>query len=68
MAGAPKKPPTKLVRMRVSPLLYSYLGTLARTTLLGTSENDVAENLLTSQLKAMREDSYHVKYKVPPDD
>lgn len=67
MAGAPKKPPTKLVRMRVSPLLYSYLGTLAGTTLLGTVENDVAENLLTSLLKAMREDNYHVKNKVPPD-
>ena len=65
MAGAPKKPEPKLIRMNVSKGLYSYLGTLARSTVLGASENDVAATLLTNALKEMREANYHEAFKVP---
>jgi hypothetical protein len=44
-AGAPKKPPTRLIRMRVSAQLHAYLGWLSRNTLLGASENEVATYL-----------------------
>jgi len=56
---------TKLIRMRVSPRLFAYLGVLSRTTLLGASENDVAEYLLTECLKAMLNDRYHDKGRIP---
>ena len=64
MADA-KSDKTKLIRMRVSPRLFDYLGMLSRTTLLGASENDVAEYLLTECLKAMLSERYHEKGKVP---
>ena len=59
MATPPKKPKTILIRMRVSPNLYAYLGILARDTLLGASENDVAEFLLTQRLEQMEHEKYH---------
>lgn len=52
--GAPKKSPTKLLRMRVSAKLYSYLTYLKDNTHLGASENDVAQYLLTEQLSDFR--------------
>ena len=58
---------TKLIRMRVSPRLYDYLGHLARHTLLGASENDVAEHVLTRRLEEMLFADYHEK-KLPRDD
>ena len=59
MATPPKKPKTALIRMRVSPNLYAYLGILARDTMLGASENDVAEYLLTQKLEQMEHEKYH---------
>jgi hypothetical protein len=54
-----------LIRMRVSPRLHAYLGLLARKTLLGTAENDVAEYLLTQRLEVMLAEKYHEKQAVP---
>jgi hypothetical protein len=45
--------------MRISPNLYAYLGILARDTILGPSENDVAEYVLTKQLEQMEAEKYH---------
>ena len=58
MGKAPKKEPTKPLRMKVSARLYAYLGWLRRNTMLGSSENDVAEYLLTQRLEAMRQAKY----------
>jgi hypothetical protein len=58
MATPPKRPKSVLIRMRVSPNLYAYLGILARDTLLGTSENDVAQYVLTQRLEQMQADGY----------
>jgi hypothetical protein len=59
MTGTPKKPKSVLIRMRVSPNLYAYLGILARETMLGASENDVAEYVLTQRLEQMEAEKYH---------
>ncbi len=64
MASPPKKPKTVLIRMRVSPNLHAYLGILARDTMLGASENDVAEYLLTQRLEQMQSENYHSR-KIP---
>jgi hypothetical protein len=58
---------TRLIRVRVSPRLYGYLGYLARHTLLGASENDVAEHVLTRRLEEMLFSGYHEK-RIPQDD
>jgi len=63
--GAPKKDKPKLLRLAVSPRLYAYLTILRNRTLLGGSENDVANFLLTQRLEAMRDEGYHVKHAVP---
>ena len=42
MATTSKKVRTVPLRMKVSPVLYEYLGDLIGKTLLGASENDVA--------------------------
>lgn len=55
---------TELLRFRVSRRLYEYLGYLARHTLLGASENDVAEHVLTRRLEEMLFADYHEK-RVP---
>jgi hypothetical protein len=51
---------TKSVPMRlsVSPQLYAYLTHLKNSTMLGTSENDVALYLLTAKLTEMRQQGY----------
>lgn len=56
--GAPKKEPTRLIRMRVSVRLYDYLSWLKRNTMKGASENDVALAILTEVLTKMRNDGY----------
>lgn len=58
---------TRLIRMRVSPRLFDYLSYLARHTLLGASENDVAEHVLTRRLEEMLLSGYH-ETKIPRDD
>ncbi len=58
---------TKLVRMRVSPRLYAYLGVLKRLTILGAHENDVAEFLLTQRLERMIKDKYQETMTFPED-
>ena len=58
---------TKLIRMRVSPRLFDYLTYLARHTLLGASENDVAEHVLTRRLEEMLFAGYH-EQRIPRDD
>jgi len=51
----------------VSPKLYGYLGWLARNTILGTKETDVAGYLLTKELRRMLRRKEH-KQLVPPDE
>ena len=68
MASDAKEEKIVLIRMRVSPRLYSYLGILSRLTMLGASENDVAEYLLTQRLEAMLAAKYHVTQVIPEDD
>jgi hypothetical protein len=68
--GPTKKPPkdkTILIRMRVSPILYAYLGLLSRKTIIGASENDVAEYVLTKQLEKMIAEKYHETHAPPTD-
>jgi hypothetical protein len=56
--GFGKKLKTVAMRLSVSPNLFEYLGYLSRNTLLGASENDVAEYLLTQRLEAMQSEKY----------
>jgi hypothetical protein len=58
---------TRLIRMRVSSRVFDYLTYLARHTLLGASENDVAEHVLTRRLEEMLFAGYH-EQKIPRDD
>jgi len=67
VAGAPKKPRTKPLRMTVSVQLHAYLGWLSRNTLLGKSENDVAAYLLTQRLEQMRQAAYREEGLVDSD-
>jgi hypothetical protein len=62
---APKKEETISMRLTVSKRLYAYLRVLRQKTMLGASENDVAEYLLTQRLEEMLADNYHEK-QVPP--
>jgi hypothetical protein len=63
--GAPKKEGTRPIRMKVSGNVYAYLSLLKRVTMLGKSENDVAERLLTDRLLEMLADKYHEKGTLP---
>jgi len=67
MADVPRKQKTVLIRLRVSRKLYEYLGYLKRHTILGASENDVAENVLTRRLEAMLAEKYHETHAPPTD-
>lgn len=58
---------TELLRFRVSRRVYEYLAYLARHTLLGASENDVAEHVLTRRLEEMLFADYHKK-QIPRND
>jgi hypothetical protein len=53
------------LRIRVSAKLHDYLGILADRTMLGTSENDIAEYLLTQRLEQMRRENYHETQGIP---
>ena len=53
--------------VRVSPKLYEYLGFLARNTILGQKETDVARAVLTARLEQMLRDKYHETHAVPKD-
>jgi len=46
------------VRFKPSPQLWKYLNGLSRSTLLGKSESDVAEHILTQRLTEMRQEDY----------
>lgn len=46
------------VRFTPSAQLWKYLGWLARNTVLGKSENDVARQVLTEKLAEMRQEDY----------
>lgn len=48
------KPKLPEVRFTVSPRLHRYLGWLVENSVLGKSENDVAQQVLTQQLSEMR--------------
>ena len=65
MAGAPKKPKTKPLRIAVSQELRDYLGWLSRNTLLGKADTDVASFLLTQKLQEMRRAGY--QEETPPE-
>ena len=49
---------TGKVRFTPSPQLWAYLGWLSRNTLLGKSENEVAEHVLVQRLTEMRQEDY----------
>jgi hypothetical protein len=46
------------VRFTPSPELWKYLGWLARNTVLGRTENDVAKQVLAAKLSEMRKEDY----------
>lgn len=46
------------IRFKPSLSLWKYLGWLARNTVLGRSENEVAKQLLTDKLAEMRQEDY----------
>ncbi len=52
------------VRFTVSAQLWKYLGWLSRNTVLGKTENEVAKQILTNSLAAMRHEDYHDPQKV----
>jgi hypothetical protein len=49
----------------VSAKLYEYLGFLARNTILGTKETDVARAVLTRRLEEMLREKYHELHAIP---
>lgn len=65
MVGRPKKPKGVTIRLKMSARLYEYLGHLARRTILGGDENDVATYVLTKQLETMIAARYH-ETELPP--
>ncbi len=67
MARKPLEEKTELLRMRVSVRLHAYLGHLARHTILGASENDVATYLLTRRLEEMIESGSVEKHRLEDD-
>jgi hypothetical protein len=63
MAEGDSKNPS--VDFRVSPKLYEYLTFLARNTILGPKETDVARAVLTSRLEQMLREKYHETHAIP---
>ena len=49
------------LRFTVSDTLYEYLRWLSENTVLGKSENEVAQQVLTQRLTEMRQESYRDK-------
>ena len=58
MADELEKEPLGEVRFTPSPQLWKYLGWLARNTVLGRNENDVAKQILAAKLSEMRKEDY----------
>jgi hypothetical protein len=52
------------VRFKPSPQLWKYLGWLARNTVLGRNEHEVAKQVLTTKLSEMRKEEYNDPQKV----
>lgn len=46
------------IRFTPSLQMWKYLGWLSRNTVLGRTENDVARQILATQLAAMRQENY----------
>lgn len=55
MAAGGKQPE---VRFTVSERMHDYLTWLTENTVLGKSENEVAQQVLTSRLARMKEENY----------
>ena len=63
MADEPETEPEKgeQVRFVASPQMWKYLGWLAKNTLLGRTENEVARQVLATKLSKMKRKSYSPK-------
>jgi len=48
----------EVVRFTAPPQMWRYLGWLARNTVLGKTENEVARQILIAKLSEMREEVY----------
>jgi hypothetical protein len=59
MARPRNKAETRTVTVSVPARLHDYLGHLARNSVLGASESEVASFLLTKQVMAMLRDGFH---------
>lgn len=51
-------PKKRAVRFTAEPEMWKYLGWLARHTLFGETESDVAHNILRQRLSEMRREDY----------
>jgi hypothetical protein len=58
---------SEVLDFRISAVLYKYLGYLAKHTVLGQKETDVARFLLTERLNQMIKTREHEKLKPPQD-
>lgn len=59
MARPKNKAETRTLTVSVPARLHDYLGHLARNSILGASESEVASFLLTQQVMAMLRDGFH---------
>jgi hypothetical protein len=59
MARPRNKAETRTLTVSVPARLHEYLGHLARNSILGASESEVASFLLTQQVMAMLRDGFH---------
>jgi hypothetical protein len=59
MARPKNKAETKSLTISVPIRLHDYLAHLARNSILGASESEVASFLLTQQVMAMLRDGFH---------
>lgn len=59
MARPRNKAETRSLTVSVPARLHDYLGHLARNSVLGASESEVASFLLTQQVMAMLRDGFH---------
>jgi hypothetical protein len=59
MARPKNKAETRTLTLSVPIRLYDYLNHLARNSILGASESEVASFLLTQQVMTMLRDGFH---------
>lgn len=59
MARPKNKSETRTLTISVPIRLHDYLNHLARTSILGASESEVASFLLTQQVSVMLRDGFH---------